>query len=169
MKNDKQAWEYNEKHTLQHNHYNKQPNNTTLTQIGHQGNLTRNRARQTIAAEPQLSCRMENDKQAWEYNEKHTWQHNHYNKQPNNTTLTQIGHQGNLTWNRARQTIAGEIQCSWRMKNDKQAWEYNEKHMTIITTSNQKILDSLKFVSKPTSLGMVPVKPLPQRDKEAVE
>jgi hypothetical protein len=43
------------------------------------------------------------------------------NKQPNNTRLTQIGHHGNLTWNRARQTIFGEIQLSCRMENDKQA------------------------------------------------
>jgi hypothetical protein len=73
---------------------------------------------------------MKNDKQAWEYNEKHTCLHNHYNKQPNNTRLTQIGHHGNLTWNRARQPIVGEPQRICRMKNDKQAWEYNEKHMT---------------------------------------
>jgi hypothetical protein len=126
---DKQAWEYNEK-KWQHNHYNKQPNNTPLTQIRHQGNLTWNGARQTIYGESQPSCRMKNDKQAWEYNVKHTWQHNHYNKQPNNTRLTQTRHHGNLTWNRARQTIYGEFQVSWRMKNDKQAWEYNEKHMT---------------------------------------
>jgi hypothetical protein len=34
------------------------------------------------------------------------------------------------------------------MKNDKQALEYNEKHMTqMITTSNQTTLDSLKFES----------------------
>jgi hypothetical protein len=59
-----------------------------------------------------------------------TWQHNHYNKQPNNNRLTQIGHHGNLAWNRARQTIAGEKQPSCRMKNDKQAWEYNEKNIT---------------------------------------
>jgi hypothetical protein len=130
MKNDKQAWEYNEKHTRQHNHYNKQPNNTRLTQIGHQGNLTWNRARQTIAEEPQPICRMQSNKQAWEYNENHTWQHNHYNKRPNNTRLTQFRKQPKLTWNRARQTIAVERQGSCGMKNDKQALEYNEKHMT---------------------------------------
>jgi hypothetical protein len=44
-----------------------------------------------------------------------------YNKQPSNIRLTQIRHQGNLTWNRACQTIAGEIQLIYRMKNDKQA------------------------------------------------
>jgi hypothetical protein len=60
---------------------------------------------------------------------KNTWQHNHYNKQPNNTRLTQISHQPNFTWNHAGQTIYGEIQVICRMKNDKQAWEYNEKHM----------------------------------------
>jgi hypothetical protein len=59
----------------------------------------------------------------------YTWQHNHYNKQPNNTRLTQFRKQPKLTWNRACQTIAVEIQPSYRMKNDKQAWEYNEKHM----------------------------------------
>jgi hypothetical protein len=42
--------------------------------------------------------------------------------------LTQIRHQGNLTWNGARQTIAGERQVSCRMKNDKQALEYNGNH-----------------------------------------
>jgi hypothetical protein len=53
---------------------------------------------------------------------KNTWQHNHYNKQPNNTQLTQFSKQPNLTGNRARQTIAVEIQLSCsRMKNDKQA------------------------------------------------
>jgi hypothetical protein len=61
---------------------------------------------------------------------KNTWQHNHYNKPSNNTRLTQIGHQGNLCWHRAYQTIAGKNQWICRMKNDKQAWEYNEKHMT---------------------------------------
>jgi hypothetical protein len=55
------------------------------------------------------------------------------------TRLTQIGHQGNLTWNCAHQTIAGERQVSCRMKNDKQALEYNGKthNNTIITTSKQ--------------------------------
>jgi hypothetical protein len=58
----------------------------------------------------------------------------------NSTRLTQIGHQGDLTWNRARQTISGEIQVSCRMKNDKQAREYNENHMTT---------QSLQQASKP--------------------
>jgi hypothetical protein len=62
---------------------------------------------------------------------KNTWQHNHYNKQPHNARLTQIRHQGNLTWNCAHQTIVREIQHSCRIKkNDKQAREYNEKHIT---------------------------------------
>jgi hypothetical protein len=61
---------------------------------------------------------------------KHTWQHNHYKKQPNKTRLTQIGHQGNLAWNRAHQIIVNETQRICTMKNEKQAWEYNEKHMT---------------------------------------
>jgi hypothetical protein len=47
-----------------------------------------------------------------------------------NTRLTQIGQQCNLTWNCACKTIAVEPQLICRMKNDKQALEYNEKHMT---------------------------------------
>jgi hypothetical protein len=39
----------------------------------------------------------------------------------NQTTLTQIGNQGNLTWNRASQTIVEEIQPSCGVKIDKQA------------------------------------------------
>jgi hypothetical protein len=38
-----------------------------------------------------------------------------------NTTLTQIGHQGNLIWNRGCQSIVEERQASCRIKNDKQA------------------------------------------------
>jgi hypothetical protein len=113
------------KNTWQHNHYNKQPNSTRLTQIRHQGNLTWNRARQTIAGEIQPSCRMEKWQASMRVQWKNTWQHNHYNKQPNHTRLTQIRHHGKLTWNRALQTIPREIQVSCRMKNDKQAWEYN--------------------------------------------
>jgi hypothetical protein len=52
---------------------------------------------------------------------KNTWQHHHYNKQQNNTRLTQNGHQGNLTWNRARQIIVEEPHRSCTMKNDTQA------------------------------------------------
>jgi hypothetical protein len=69
---------------------------------------------------------MKNDKSNHEITMKNTWQDNHFNKQPNNTRLTQIGHQGNLTWNHARQTIVIEIQLSCIMKNDKQACGYNE-------------------------------------------
>ncbi len=61
---------------------------------------------------------------------KNTWQHNHNNKQPNDTQLTQFSKQPKLTWNSAHQTIYGEIQPSCKMKNDKQAWDYNDKHMT---------------------------------------
>ncbi len=84
----------------------------------------------------------------------------------NNTKLTQFWKQTKLTWNRARQTIVIEIQDNCRMKNDKQAWEYNEKHIThSITTSNQTTLDSLNLESKPTSLGMVPIKLLSETSK----
>jgi hypothetical protein len=57
---------------------------------------------------------MKNDKQALEYNIKHMTTQS-LQQASNNATLTQIGHQGNLTWNRARQTIKGEIQPSCRM------------------------------------------------------
>jgi hypothetical protein len=40
---------------------------------------------------------------------------------------------------------------------------------TIITTSNQTTIDSLNLESNPTSLGMVPVKLLLERDNPAVE
>jgi hypothetical protein len=60
---------------------------------------------------------MKNDKQALEYNEKH----NHDNKQPNNTRLTQFCKQPKLAWNHAYQIIFREIQPSCKMKNDKQA------------------------------------------------
>jgi hypothetical protein len=97
---------------------------------------------------------------------KHIWQHNYYNKQPNNTRLTQIWKQPNFTWNDACQIIAEEIQQSCRIKNDKQEWEYNEMHMTtIITTNNQTTLDSLNLVNNPIWLGMEPVKLLPHWDK----
>jgi hypothetical protein len=43
--------------------------------------MTREFTREIIVGEVQISCRMKNDKKAWEYNEKHTWQHNPYNKQ----------------------------------------------------------------------------------------
>ncbi len=65
---------------------------------------TREFTHEIIVIEIQVICRMKNDKQAWEYNEKHMTTQS-YNKQPNNTRLTQIWHQGNLTWNRAHQTI----------------------------------------------------------------
>jgi hypothetical protein len=117
------------KNTWQHNHYNKQPNNTQLTQIGHQGNLCRNRSRQTIAEEPQDSCRIKNESKH-ESTMKNTWQHNYYNKHPNNTRLTQICKQPNFTGNCAHQIIVVEPQVICRMKNDKQSWESNEKHMT---------------------------------------
>jgi hypothetical protein len=56
------------------------------------------------------------------------------------------------------------------MKNGKQALEYNEKHTTtIMAAHNQTTQDLLKFVSNPTSLGMVPVKRLYERSKYAVE
>ncbi len=38
-----------------------------------------------------------------------------YNKQPNNTRQTQIGHQGNLCWNCACQIVVVESQASCRM------------------------------------------------------
>jgi hypothetical protein len=100
---------------------------------------------------------MKNDKQAWEYNEKHTWQHNHYNKQPNNTRLTQIGHQGNLAWNHVRQTIVGEIQVSCRIKmtSKHESTMKNTHDNTIITTSNQTTIDSHKLDIKAIWLGMV--------------
>jgi hypothetical protein len=40
---------------------------------------------------------------------------------------------------------------------------------TIITTSNQTTLDSLNLESNPSSLGIVPVKLLLQRDNQALE
>jgi hypothetical protein len=159
------TWQHNGtmNNSWQQNHYNKQPNNTKLTQIRHQPNFTWNRALQTIYGEIQVSCRMKNDKQAWLSNEKHMTTQS-LQQATKNTRLTQFHKQPKLTWNCVCQTIAVERQPSCRMKSVKQAWEYNEKH-TIITTSNQTTLDLLNFISNSTSLGIMLVKLFTERSK----
>jgi hypothetical protein len=85
------------------------------------GNVTRvnkGRAREftreIIDVEIQNSCRMKNEEQALEYNEKHMTTQSL--QQATKQHLThQFSKQPNLTWNRTRQTIVVEIQPSCRM------------------------------------------------------
>jgi hypothetical protein len=94
------------KNTWHHNHYNR----TTLDLL----NLVSDPSWLGIVP-IKLLCQRDNSAVEWKMTSKHestmknTWHHNHYNKQPNNTRLTQIQHQGNLTWNLAPQTIERDI------------------------------------------------------------
>jgi hypothetical protein len=74
------------------------------------------------------------------------------------------------------QTLMGFLPSNYccgdptKLQNGKKHLSTMKTHdNTIITTSNQTTIDSLNLESNPTSLGMVPVKLLLERDNPAVE
>ncbi len=167
-------WKMTSKHestmkNTQPNHYNKQPNNTRLTQIWHQPNLTWNGARQTIVVQRQVSCRMKNDQQAWEYNEKHITQSLQQATKQHQTHTSSTSRQSglesclsNYLWREPTYLQNEKWQASMRVQ-----WKTHDN--TIITTSNQTTLNSHKLDIKAISVGIVPVKLLLKSHKTAVE
>lgn len=82
-----------------------------------------------------------------------------------NTSIhTQGGEQANLNWDGARHTIVAQRQCPYEMEMQNVNEATHWFNMTCVKTANTSIY-VLKDLSRPNSLGMVPVKLLLERPK----